>query len=134
MNSWTLPGWSVGLPRQVRPGVGQPRQPVFVLGQLHLHRALARPGVAGEDVQDQGGAVDHFDLLAQHALDLALLARGKLFIEDHDICAQLQHQRLQFTQLAGADEGGRVGMFEPLGQAALHCQAGGLCQQGQFRE
>ena len=90
--------------------------------------------MAGEDVQDQGGAVDHFDLLAQHALDLPLLARGKLFIEDHDIGAQLQHERLQFAQLAGADEGGRVGMFELLGQRTLHFQARGLCQQAQFGE
>ena len=127
-------GASTGLPRQVGPGTRQARQPVFVLRQLHLHRALARLGVAGEDVKDQRGAIDHLDLLAQYALDLPLLARGKLLVEDHDIGAQLQHQRLQFAQLAGADEGGRVRMYQPLGQRALHGQACGLGQQRQLGE
>ena len=125
-------GASTGLPRQVGPGPGQPGKPVFVLGQFHLHRALFGLGMAGENVQDQGRAIDHLDFLAHDPLNFALLPGRKLFIEDHDIGAQLQYQRLQFAQLAGADEGCRVGTLEPLGQFSLHFQARGLCQQGQF--
>jgi len=127
-------GSSTRLPRQVSPRPGQPRQPVLVLGQLHLHRPLFGLGMACEDIQDQGCAVDHLHILPQHPLDFALLARRKLFIEDHHIRAQLQDQRLQFAQFARADERSRVGMLEPLRQLSLHLQSRGPGQQGQFAE
>ena len=45
-------------PRQVGPHPGQAREVVLELRELDLEPALAGPRVAGEDVQDQGAAVD----------------------------------------------------------------------------
>ena len=39
--------------------LGQARQPVLELGELHLELAVPGARVLGEDVEDQLGAVDH---------------------------------------------------------------------------
>jgi len=51
----------------------QPREQVMQLRGLHLKAALFGPGSLGEDVEDQLGAVDHFNL--ELALEVALLTR-----------------------------------------------------------
>ncbi len=124
-------GPTTGLTGQVGPGPGQPGQTVFVLGQLHLHRALLGAGVAGEDVQDQGRAVQDLDL-AQGLLHLPLLAGGELVVEDHHVGPGLGDQGFQLHQLAGAHEGGRVGGVEVLGEHADHGQPGRVGQEGQL--
>jgi hypothetical protein len=52
----------------------QARQEVLQLGQLDLRLALGGLGVLGEDVEDQGGAVDDLDL--DDVLEGAPLARA----------------------------------------------------------
>ncbi len=126
------PGPSTRLPGQVGPGSGQAGEPVLVLGQLHLDCALPGAGVAGEDVQDERGAVDDLHILSQGLLQLPLLPRRELLVEDHHVRARLLDQALELLQLALADEGGRVGVIQPLGQLAHHLQAGGLGQEAQL--
>ncbi len=101
-------GATAGLARKVRPGAGQPRQPVLVLRQLNLHRAFACAGMAGKDIEDQRRAVDDLDLLAQHLFQLALLAGREFVVKDDDIGAQLDDQQLELFELARADQRGRM--------------------------
>jgi hypothetical protein len=56
---------------EVRPLARQPRQEVLVLGELDLEGSLAGVGVLGEDVEDEGGAVEDLDL--ERFLQVALL-------------------------------------------------------------
>ena len=123
---------TAGLARQVRPRSGQARQPVLVLGQFHLDRAFARARMAGEDVEDQRRAVDDLDLFAQRGFQFALLPGRQLVVEDHDVGAAFQHGHLQLFQLAGADEGGRIGRVQSLGHSADHRQPRRVGQKRQF--
>ena len=61
----------------------------------------------GEDVEDQRGAVDDLDL--ELVLQLAQLAGRELAVADHGVGAGGVHGVAQLVDLAGADEGGRVG-------------------------
>ena len=47
---------------KVRPHPLQPRQRVFELGQFDRQPGLVRLRAAGEDVEDQLGAVEHLDV------------------------------------------------------------------------
>ena len=49
-------------PLQVAPLAGESRQEVLVLRQLDLEAAFAGLGASGEDVEDEGGAVEDLDL------------------------------------------------------------------------
>ena len=109
-------------------------QAVFVLGQLHLHGAFAGAGVAGKNVQNEGGTVDDFDLLAERLFQFALLARRKLLVENHDVGTQLGDQHVDLFQLARADQGRRVRPFQTLREAADNDQVGGFSEQRQFIE
>ena len=118
-------GRATALPGQVGPGARQAWQPVFVLRQLHLQRAFARARMLREDIQDQRGAIQHLDVLvADSALELALLRRRELLIEDHDLRAGIGPQRHQFLDLARADQGSGVRAIQLLLQHANHLKAG----------
>ena len=80
---------SSGLARQMRPGAGQSRQSILVLGQLHLQSALARMRVARKDVQYQGCTIQDLDVLSQFLLQLALLSRRQLVIEYDNVEAKV---------------------------------------------
>ena len=103
------PGAATGLTGEMGPGARQPGQTVFVLRQFDLDRAFARAGVARKDVQDQRGTVEHLDLIAEGFFQLALLARGKLVVEDDQVCAPCSRTSISSSsELAGTDERGRV--------------------------
>ena len=63
------------LPGQMCPLAGEARQAIFVLGQLDLQSAFAGVGMLSEDVENESGAIQHFDFLAEDALQFALVAR-----------------------------------------------------------
>ena len=119
---------------QVRPHAGQPRQPVLELGQLHLDLPLAGVGVLGEDVQDEGGAVDQLDLLPERLLQAALLPGGQLLVEDDHAGGELGHPFLQLLDLALADVGPRVGVDQPLVEPVDHLDPRGARQLLQLLE
>ena len=78
-------GPATGLPGQRRAPAAQPREEVVELGELDLRLALLGPGVLGEDVQDQRGAVDHLDL--EPLLQVAQLAGRELAVADDGVGA-----------------------------------------------
>ena len=84
----------------------EPGQQVRELRELDLGLALPAPGVLGEDVEDQRGAVDDLDL--DDALERAQLAGRELAVADHGVGTG-RHDVGQFGGLARADVGRRVG-------------------------
>ena len=67
---------------EVGPLPHQARQEVRELRQLHLELALARPRPLGEDVEDQGGAVD--DAKLQRAGEVPLLHGRQRIVRDQE--------------------------------------------------
>ena len=68
---------------EVRPQAAHAGHVVLELGELDLHLALGRVGVAGEDVEDHRGAVEHRHV--ELGLEVALLARRELVVGDDDV-------------------------------------------------
>jgi len=118
----------------VGPRLREAGQAIFVLRQFHLQGAFARVGVQGEDVQNQAGAVQHFDFVAENGFELALMAGAELVVEDHHVRAELVHGAGNFLGLALAHEGRRVGLIQPLGGLADHFKAGGFGKAFELRE
>jgi hypothetical protein len=63
------------LPGERSTPAAEPGNEIVQLRELDLRLALLGPGMLGEDVQDQRGAVDDLDL--QPFLQVAELARGQ---------------------------------------------------------
>ena len=109
------------LPRQVRPHPLQPRHGVFQLGQLDGQPGLRRLGAAGEDVEDQFGAVE--DLQPDGLFQVAGLAGAQIVVEDHQVGVFGGGQRGELLDLAVAQIGGGIGGIAALGQPADHPHA-----------
>ncbi len=62
---------------------GQSRQHIFELRQFHLQLAFTGSGMAREDIQNQLRPID--DAGVNNALDIALLRRRKIVIEENQI-------------------------------------------------
>src|SRR5690606_4396008 len=89
---------SAALPLQVGPGADEPRALVAERGELDLQLAFPGAGALAEDLQDQAGAVD--DLAVEALLQVALLHRGQLAVDDDDLDLALLHQLVQALDLA----------------------------------
>ena len=87
-------------PLEVLPHPPHALQRVLELGQLDLELALGGVRVLGEDVEDDGGAVDHPHL--QRVLERALLARRELVVGDDHLGVELAGQLPQLVELARA--------------------------------
>ena len=86
---------------EMRPQAAHAGHVVLELGQLDLELALGRVGVAGEDVEDHRGAVEHGQV--ELGLEVALLARGQLVVGDHEVGVRGLQLRLELLDLAGAE-------------------------------
>ncbi len=118
------------LPGQRLAPAAQPRQHVLHLGERHLRLALTGLGVLGEDVQDQGGAVDHLDL--DDVLQVDELAGAQLTVADHGVGAGLDDDVPQLLRLARADVRGRVRLVAALDDTVQDEGARGLGEGGEF--
>src|SRR5439155_8354820 len=114
------------LPRASRPDAAsepahrlapapEPREQVVELGQLDLRLPLLRVRVQGEDVQDQGGAVDDLDL--EPRLEGAQGAGAELVIEDDELGPGRVEQTVQVLDLALPDPVLGIGRRTALDQA-----------------
>lgn len=86
----------------------------------------------GEDVEDQGGPVDDLDL--DDVFEGDELAWAELTVADDGVRAALQHDVTQLAGLAGADEGGRVGLVAALDHTVEDEGTGGLGEGGELRQ
>ncbi len=118
------------LPGQRLAPAAQPGQHVLQLGQFHLGLALAAARVLGEDVQDQGGPVDHLDL--DDAFQAAQLARGELAVADHGVGTGRGHDVGQLAGLARTHVGSRVDPAAPLDETVEDLGAGRFRQPAQL--
>ena len=112
--------------RQVGPHPLEPGHRVFELGQLDLEVGLVRPGMGGEDVEDDLGAVDHLD--AELLLEVPRLRRAQVVVEDDEVGLVGLDQLLELLDLARADVGGDVDVLPLLQHAADHDETGRLGQ------
>src|SRR4029453_11093270 len=93
----------------------EPRQQVCELRELDLRLALPAPRMQREDVEDQGGPIDHLDL--QSLLEAAELPRRELVVEDHRLGPGAVHRVVHLVDLALADERGGGWVLTGLGDA-----------------
>src|SRR5690606_21823687 len=105
---------------------------VFELRQFDLRLALARLGVLGEDVEDDGGSVD--DLHLDDVLQSAALARRELGIGDHRVGADRVDDLLQLFGLAAADIGRGIRVRAALKHAVEHHGSGRLGERCELLE
>ena len=110
----------------------QPRRQVPQLGQLHLHHALAARGVLGEDVEDQGDAVDDVDLELRSRF--RCWAGRELVVEHDDVGVERGHELAHLGELAAAQVRGRVGAVPALHDALERLGAGGVGEQRELVE
>jgi hypothetical protein len=127
-SSWVSPGPLVPIPPAC--WLSPPPQPVAQQGQFHLGLALGAAGVLGEDIEDHRGAVDGG--AAEQLLQVAVLGRRELVVEDDGIGIEGAAQRGDLLRLPAPHEGGRVGGVAPLHYAADHVGPGAVHQQGQL--
>ena len=85
---------------KVRPHAAQAWIKVLQLGHLHLQLALMGLGMQAKDVEDERCAVDDLVLHSQDALDVCLLRRRQLGIEDDDVGIAALCEVAQFKHLA----------------------------------
>src|SRR5690606_27903587 len=99
---------ATGLPGHRLAPAAQARQEVLELGELDLRLALLGLGVLGEDVEDQGRAVD--DLDADDVLEAATLGRCELRVDDDGVGARGRDDVGELGRLARAEVRARVGV------------------------
>ena len=103
-----------------------------MLGEGDLDDALAGSRALSEDVEDEGGAVDDFEL--ESSLERALLGRREFVIEDGDGGRDFVAQAGDLFQLAFADVGAGIGMAQALLDSGERHRAGGEGELGEFLE
>src|SRR5262249_49958691 len=72
--------------------LAKPGRQVLEPRDLHLQPRLARPGVAMKDLEDDRGAVEDVD--AGGALEVALLGRREVVINEHDLGTRRRLRRI----------------------------------------
>jgi hypothetical protein len=117
---------------EVGPLAAQSRENVLVLRQLNLETAFLRAGVLREDVEDQRRAIKH--LHVERLLEVALLRRRQLIVEDDGGVIEPSPLRDDLRDLAFAYVGGGVAAVQPLRRLADDARSGGVRQQRQFVE
>ena len=120
------------LPGKMRPGTGQPGEPVAILRQLHLQHPLTCAGMLRENIQNQRRPIDDLLSMPQFFFKFPLVPGRKLFIKKDDFSVQLICHQLDFLKFAAANIGSRVGVWQVLRDLPHHLEPGGFCQQLKF--
>ena len=125
-------GHATGLLGELHAAAAQAWQPVAQQRQLDLGLALLAGGVLGEDVEDHRGAVDGG--APEQLLEVVLLRRGELVVEDDGVAVDLEGDLAQLLGLALADVVGGVGRVASLHDARDRIGAGGVDELRQLVE
>jgi hypothetical protein len=111
------------------PCAGEAGEVVFVLGELHLQHAFFGMGMLSEDIEDQRGAVNDADVLAERFSN-SRWWRGESSSSKMTTSARVSSaSSFEFFHLAGTDVGFNMRAAEFLGDLANHIHTGGICQQ-----
>src|SRR5262249_16349810 len=110
-------------PRHRRAASCEARQHVVQLRQLDLQLALASSGSLREDIQNKLVAVQQRHV--QRALQVALLRRRELAVEDHQVGFVKVNQVLELGDLARTNQRGGVGADACLDLSLGYCSARG---------
>ena len=111
---------------------GEARKHVFKLRQLHLQLAFAGAGVAGKDVEDQLGAVEH--AAGKRGLKIAQLRGRKVVVEEDQVGLDGGGDAGDLFHFAGADQSGRIGPGAALQELGGHLAAGARDKLAKFGE
>ena len=117
---------------EVLPHPPHARQVVLELCELDLELALGAAGMLGEDVEDQLRAVD--DARRQRVLEVALLARIELVVDEERLGSSVRELGLELPELPLADIAALVGPRTALDQLAHRLDAGGTRKLTQLVE
>ena len=101
-------------PLEVLPHAAHALHRVLELGELDLELALGGVGVLGEDVEDDGRAVD--DPHLERVLERPLLAGRELVVAGDHLGLGLLHQVAELVDLAGAEVRPRIRPAPVLGE------------------
>jgi hypothetical protein len=93
---------AAALPLQVGPAANKPAALIFEMSEVNLQTPLFRPRATSENLEYQTGAVEHLGL--ELALQIPLLNRGKLMVNDDELRARLGHDIRQILDLARTDQ------------------------------
>ncbi len=107
---------ATGLLAQLAPPPPEPGKEVPVLRELDLHHPLLARRVLGEDVEDQGDAVD--DVAFEQLLEVALLGGRQLVVEDDDVDVERLGELVELLGLPRPHVRRRVGPVAPLQDAS----------------
>jgi len=108
----------------------EPRKQVMQLRRFDLQPPFLGARALGKDVQDQLGPVDHLDV--ELFLQVALLPRGQLLVEDQQVEVRFMLERTERLPLALPDEERGVGVLPPLRLGADHSQPRGARELSQL--
>jgi hypothetical protein len=114
------------------PEASHPREVVLELGELDLELAFGAAGVLGEDVEDQLGAID--DARRQRILEVALLGRVELVIDQEGLGSGFRELRLQLPELPFPHVAALVGSRTALDQLTDGLHSGGTRKLTQLIE
>ena len=98
---------AAALAGQALAHAGESGQQILVLGQLHLKPSLPGFGPLGENIQNQGTAVQHRH--PDYLLQSPDISRGKLVVKHHHGRGGGLHQHFHFYGLALTDEAVGIG-------------------------
>ena len=96
------------LPLEVGPAADQARGKVPELRELDLQLAFEAARALCENIQDQACPVEHAAI--EFAFEVAFLARGQRSRGYHELGFVIAYTRLEFVELAFADEEARIGL------------------------
>ena len=111
---------------EVLPHAAHAREVVLELRQLDLELALGAVRMLGEDVEDQLGAID--DTRLQLVLELSLLRRAQLVVDEQRLCAGGLVRLLELDELAFAHERPRIRPRSMLDRRSHGLHTGGPCE------
>ena len=123
---------AAALALKVGPEAGEAREHVLQLCQLDLRLGDGGAGALGEDVEDEGGAVE--DTAVHLLLEVAELRGRELVVEDHEVGVEGLPVFAHLLQFAAADVGAGVGAVEALDDLLQADAPGGVEEEGQFGE
>lgn len=108
----------------------EPREQVTQLGQLDLYLPFPRVSAAGENIQNELGPIDDFDV--RHLGDRSCLCGSKILVENDQVGALLERAHHHLFQFPFAEHVPFVALLGALDDTVEHANAGRFGQLTQL--